>query len=177
MDSSVDVVIAPRCRWQGRWAAITAEASVGVPQRRLGVTGIGWLVINHPSLAQIIREQRSNISNKRTSKNSQMPCNITECDFEYNSDPAQKSRAEIKPELAVGQFDLRAGPGPWCFIALFFRLEKWGLSIAFTSFQYSMPLVLLNKVHYYFIFPFFEYKNYMKNNGWKCLRCNIFGKF
>ena len=27
-----------------RWAAITAEASVGVPQRRLGVTGFDWLI-------------------------------------------------------------------------------------------------------------------------------------
>ena len=28
-----------------RWAAITAEASVGVPQRRLGVTGFDWLTV------------------------------------------------------------------------------------------------------------------------------------
>ena len=29
---------------RSRWVAITAEASIGVTQRRLGVTGIGWLV-------------------------------------------------------------------------------------------------------------------------------------
>ena len=40
MDSPVDVIIAMYRRRHKSMAAITAEASVGVFQRRLGVTGI-----------------------------------------------------------------------------------------------------------------------------------------
>ena len=37
-------------RSRRRWAAVTAETSVGVPQRRLGVTGFDWLIYLWPLL-------------------------------------------------------------------------------------------------------------------------------
>ena len=47
MDGLTDVIIAPRCSpGQASMGAITAEASVWVPQRRMGVTGFDWLIEN-----------------------------------------------------------------------------------------------------------------------------------
>ena len=48
MERPVNVIIAVHCGWQSKyvigWAAITAETSVGVPQRRLGAMGISYLM-------------------------------------------------------------------------------------------------------------------------------------
>ena len=44
---------------RGQWAVIAADASVGVPQRRLGITGISYLV------SQIADILRLNISRRK----------------------------------------------------------------------------------------------------------------